>query len=89
MITLEGKSEAAMSPYLRSDRVISDMAMALSWISDLSDIRLVRRELCCAGFNEDDVDHYAECAVVYAMHRRALMGGPNQMTAPETHDEDK
>lgn len=76
-----------MSPYIRSDRVISDMAMALSWLRDLSDIRAVRRELTCAGFNEDDVDHYAECAVVYAQHKRALFGGPNQMTT-ETPNED-
>jgi len=81
-----------MSPYLKRDSVISDMALAVLWISDLDDIRIVRRELICAGFNEDDVDHYAECAVTYARYRRALMGGPNQMTAPKTpegSDEDK
>lgn len=79
-----------MSPYLKSDHVISDMALALSWLRDLSDIRLVRRELSCAGFNEDDIDHYADCAVVYARARRELFAGPNQMTTDlETPHEDK
>lgn len=78
-----------MSPYLRADSVISDMAVALSWIRDLSDIRLVRRELSCAGFDPDDIDHYAECAVTYALARRSLMSGPNQMTVEKSDDEDK
>ena len=78
-----------MSPYLRADSVISDMAVALSWIRDLSDIRLVRRELSCAGFDPDDIDHYAECAVVYATTKRKLMSGLNQMTVERTDDADK
>jgi hypothetical protein len=78
-----------MSPYIKSNQVISDMALALAWIKDLSDIRHVRRELSCAGFDEDHIDQYAECAVVYAQHKRALFGGPNQMTAPEGQHEDQ
>lgn len=77
-----------MSPYIKADGVIHDMAMALSWITDLSDIRHVRRELSCAGFNEDHIDQYAECAVVYVTHKRKLLGGINQMTA-ETPYEDQ
>lgn len=76
-----------MSPYIKADQVISDMAMALCWIADLSDIRLVRRELSCAGFDSDDIDQYAECAVVYAQTKRKLMGGPNQITSEKPYED--
>lgn len=78
-----------MSPYIKADQVISDMAMALCWITDLSDDRLIRRELTCAGFEPDVVDRYIERAVLYARFRRQMFGGPNQMTQPEMPDEDK
>lgn len=77
-----------MSPYLRADQIIHDMAIAVAWIVDIDDIRVVRRELICAGFNEDDVDHYAECAVTYVRAKRALFSGLNQMTA-ESNNEDQ
>lgn len=76
-----------MSPYIKADGVIHDMAMALSWITDLSDIRHVRRELSCAGFNEDHIDQYAECAVVYVTAKRKLMGGVNQMTTGASNED--
>lgn len=71
------------SNYLNSDEVISRMALAIGWITDLSDARLIKRELSCAGFTEDEIDQYAECAIVYATKRRALFTPHNQMVVNE------
>lgn len=75
-----------MSPYLKADSVISDMARVLSAVSDLSDIKLVRQHLSLAGFDPDKIDHYADCAVVYVTAKRKLMEGVNQMTAGGSHE---
>ena len=66
---------------------IRDMVLALSWLRFIDDIRAVRRELSCAGFNEDDIDHYAECAVEYVKQQRALSSGINQMIAENIHED--
>lgn len=76
----------AMSPYLKADSVISDMAKVLSAVTDLSDIKIVRQHLSLAGFQEDSIDHYAECAVVYVTTKRKLMEGVNQMTPGGSHE---
>jgi hypothetical protein len=55
------------------------MALALTWISDLSDIRIIKQELSCAGFDVDDVDMYADCAAIVARVRRTLSVGHNQL----------
>ena len=67
-----------MSPYLKSDEIIHNMTLAIGWITDLSDARQVRRELSCAGFDPDDIDHYSDCAIRYVEARRKLFGGFNQ-----------
>lgn len=61
------------------NKLIEDMALALVWISDLTDMRLVRRELTLGGFDPDDVDMYADCAVSVANFRRLLEAGHNQL----------
>jgi hypothetical protein len=61
------------------NQTISDMALALTWISDLSDIRLIKQELSCAGFEADDVDMYADCAAIVARVRRTLGAVHNQL----------
>lgn len=72
-----------MSNYLKSDEIISRMAMALAWISDLSDAKMVKRELSCAGFEPDQIEQYADCAIVYAIERRKLFTPHNQVTINE------
>ena len=72
-----------MSPYLRADETIHNMTLAIQWISDLSDRRLVRRELSCAGFDADDIDHYSDCAITYVETRRMLFTPHNQVAVNE------
>ena len=72
-----------MSPYLKADDIIHRMTLSINWIGDLSDRRLVMRELSCAGFDPDDIDHYADCAITYVEARRKLFNGSNQMVTGE------
>lgn len=72
-----------MSPYLKADDIIHHMTLAIQWISDLSDRRMVRRELSCAGFDPDDIDYYADCAISYVETRRKLFAGHNQAVVNE------
>jgi len=44
--------------------------------------------LSCAGFNEDEIEQYADCATAYVLQQRQLASGINQMTA-ETPNEDQ
>jgi hypothetical protein len=75
--------EGEVSPYLRADETIHNMSLAIAWITDLSDRRIVRRELSCAGFDADDIEQYADCAITYVEARRKLFGGNNQMVTYE------
>lgn len=68
-----------MSPYLKADEIIHIMCLAIQWIGDLSDERVVRRELSCAGFGPDDIEHYADCAIRYVETRRKLFTPHNQV----------
>ena len=61
------------------NETVANMVLALTWISDLSDIRLIKQELSCAGFDADDVDMYADCAAIVARVRRTLSVGHNQL----------
>lgn len=73
-----------MSPYLKADEIIHSMCCAINWIADLSDERLIRRELSCAGFDADDIEHYSDCAIRYVEQRRKLSIPYNQMVVNET-----
>lgn len=66
---------------------IHAMILALQWVRFLDNIRYVRRELSCAGFNEDDIDQYAECAVDYIKQHRTLSGGLNQITSEKPYED--
>lgn len=72
-----------MSPYLKADDIIHRMSLSIQWITDLSDRRMVVRELSCAGFDPDDIDHYADCAISYVETKRRLFTPHNQMVANE------
>lgn len=72
------------SNYLTSDEIISRMAVAIAWLKDLSDERLVKRELSAAGFDPDQIEQYAACAIVYATERRKLFTPHNQAVLDET-----
>lgn len=61
------------------NETVANMVLALTWISDLSDIRVIKQELSCAGFDADDVDMYADCAAIVARVRRTLSAGHNQL----------
>lgn len=70
------------------NKLIEEMAYALVWISDLTDMRLVKRELTLGGFDPDEVEMYADCAVSLANMRRILEAGHNQLVDVRA-DEDK
>lgn len=72
-----------MSPYIRADETIHNMCLVIQWISDLSDERLIRRELSCAGFDGDDIEQYVDCAIRYVEQRRKLFTPHNQMVINE------
>jgi hypothetical protein len=68
--------------------VIRRMVMAIQWVGNLHDMKTIKRELSCAGFDADEIEQYADCATAYVLHQRQLASGMNQMTT-ETPDEDK
>lgn len=61
------------------NKLIQDMALAIVWISDLTDMKLIKRELTLGGFDPDEVEMYADCAVSLANMRRILEAGHNQL----------
>jgi hypothetical protein len=70
------------------NKLIQDMALAIVWISDLTDMKLIKRELTLGGFDPDDVEMYADCAVSVANMRRILDAGHNQLV-DERSDENQ
>ena len=68
--------------------VIRRMVFAIQWIANLHDMKAIKRELSCAGFDADEIDQYADCATAYVLQQRQLASGINQMTA-ETPYEDQ
>ena len=68
--------------------VIRRMVFVIQWIGNLHDMKAIKRELSCAGFNEDEIEQYADCATAYVLQQRQLASGINQMTA-ETPNEDQ
>lgn len=68
--------------------IIRRMVIAVQWISDLNDMRAIKRELSCAGFDADEIEQYADCAVAYVIKQRQLSSGINQMTT-EASNEDR
>lgn len=72
-----------MSPYIKADEKIHQMCLVIQWISDLSDERVIRRELSCAGFDPDDIEQYSDCAIRYVEQRRKLFTPHNQMVINE------
>lgn len=68
--------------------VIRRMVIAVQWIGNLNDMKTIKRELSCAGFDADEIEQYADCAVAYVLKQRQLSSGINQMTT-ETPNEDR
>lgn len=71
------------SNYIKADEKIHNMVLVIQWISDLSDERVIRRELSCAGFDPDDIEQYVDCAIRYVETRRKLFTPHNQMVVHE------
>lgn len=68
-----------MSPYLWREEKLSRAAHAIGWIKDLTDSKLVRREMAAAGFDEAEIDELIVDATFYALQKRKLFSGLNQV----------
>jgi hypothetical protein len=55
------------------------MALAIVSLSDLTDMKVVKSFLSCAGFDPDEIEMYSDCAVSVARSRRALNAGQNHL----------